>query len=95
VSNTVVGVVILAAGAFGALSERIGLAGLVRVFAVASAAAVFVGSGTRRSSVDRNDPSGALLGGNGDSSAIRPKISRWNGSIANQYNRPARPRGRK
>jgi hypothetical protein len=43
VSNTVVGVVILAAGAFGALSEVVGLGALFVVFAAASAAAVFVG----------------------------------------------------
>lgn len=40
VSNTVVGVVILATGAFGALSETIGLAWLFVVFAAMSAAAV-------------------------------------------------------
>jgi hypothetical protein len=45
VSNTVVGIVILVTGAFGALSERIGLAGLFAIFAVACAAAFVVGQG--------------------------------------------------
>ncbi|HSJ28656.1 MAG TPA: MFS transporter, partial [Acidimicrobiia bacterium] len=45
VSNTVVGLVILAAGAFGALSEAIGLGALFLVFAGASALAVVVGWG--------------------------------------------------
>jgi hypothetical protein len=40
VSNSVVGVVILATGAFGALSEVIGLAGLFAVFATACVAAL-------------------------------------------------------
>lgn len=43
VSNTVVGVVILLTGAFGALSEVVGLPGLFFVFAVACVAAVSIG----------------------------------------------------
>lgn len=45
VSNTVVGVVILATGAFGAVSEVIGLAALFGVFAVLSGVAIVVGRG--------------------------------------------------
>jgi hypothetical protein len=45
VSNTVVGVVILATGAFGALSEVIGLPGLFAVFSLACAAALLTGRG--------------------------------------------------
>lgn len=52
VSNTVVGVVILTTGAFGALSEWIGLPGLFAVFAVACGAAFVVGRGLEEVQVE-------------------------------------------
>lgn len=45
VSNTVVGVVILLTGAFGVISELIGLAGLFLVFAAAAGMAMWIGRG--------------------------------------------------
>ncbi|MEX1004736.1 MAG: MFS transporter [Acidimicrobiia bacterium] len=54
VSNTVVGVVILCTGAFGALSELIGLPGLFAVFAAVCGAAFVIGRGLEEVQVERD-----------------------------------------